>query len=265
MIFILKEIQKLTAAIFILILINSHLFAQQKYDFPQFGDETADFLSRPVKWNLTDWAILGGLGSISYLLMHVDENVRTEMLKDRSYVKSVPMVFGTYYGEPITPAILGGLFLAHGIAKDNRANKKLGFEILQSYVYSVAVTGLIKFSFGRARPLTGSNAFSFYPYSFKNPDYLSFSSGHTAIAFAMSTVFYNNVDSDILKAISYLPAFITGFSRMYHNKHWASDVFMGAAVGYFVAKFAVDQHKRKDVLTETGVPSTPVISIQMAF
>ena len=111
MIFILKDIHKLTAVIFILILINSHLFAQQKYDFPQFGDETADFLSHPVKWNLTDWAILGGIGSISYLLMHVDDKVRDEMLKDRDYVKSLPLIFGTYYGEPITPAILGGLFL----------------------------------------------------------------------------------------------------------------------------------------------------------
>ena len=265
MIFNFKGILKHTAVVFIFLLINLNLFAQQKYDFPQFGDETYDFLSRPVKWNLTDWAILGGIGSISYLLMHVDENVRTEMLKDRGYVKSIPMVFGTYYGEPITPAILGGLFLAHGIAKDNRANKKLGFEIVQSYIYSVAITGLFKISFGRARPLTGYDAFNFSPYSFKNDDYMSFSSGHTAIAFAMSTVFYNNVESDVLKAISYLPAFITGFSRMYHNKHWASDVFMGAAVGYLVAKFIVDQHKQKKILSETGAPSTPVISIQMAF
>jgi hypothetical protein len=81
----------------------------------------------------------------------------------------------------------------------------------------------------------------------------------------MSTVFYNNVNTDLLKVVSYIPAFITGFSRMYHNKHWASDVFMGAAIGYFTTKFITDQHKQKDVLTETGVPSTPVISIQMAF
>ena len=123
MIFDLKNILKFIILSIFLLQLNSNLFAQQKYDFPQFGDETADFLSRPAKWNITEWAILGGIGSISYLLMHVDESIRDEMLKDRDYVKSIPMVFGTYYGEPITPAILGGLFLAHGIAKDNRANK----------------------------------------------------------------------------------------------------------------------------------------------
>ena len=39
---------------------------------------------------------------------------------------------------------------------------------------------------------------------------------------------------------------MVALSRIYHNKHWTSDVFLGTAVGYFIGKFVVDFNKGKD-------------------
>ena len=39
-----------------------------------------------------------------------------------------------------------------------------------------------------------------------------------------------------------------GFSaaeRIYANEHWASDCFLGAAIGYFTADWIMDLHKKR--------------------
>ena len=33
-------------------------------------------------------------------------------------------------------------------------------------------------------------------------------------------------------------------SRVYQDKHWISDCFMGAALGYFIATWVVDKHEK---------------------
>lgn len=66
-----------------------------------------------------------------------------------------------------------------------------------------------------------------------NSNYLSFPSGHTAMAFAGAEFLRREY-----KAISpwygiagYTMAAATGYLRMYNNKHWLSDVVAGAGVG----------------------------------
>ncbi|MDY8137775.1 phosphatase PAP2 family protein [Aquimarina sp. 2201CG5-10] len=61
----------------------------------------------------------------------------------------------------------------------------------------------------------------------------SFPSGHTSIAFATATVLYEEfIDSSPLLAYSgYLFAATTGSLRMLNNKHYLSDVLVGAGIG----------------------------------
>lgn len=64
-------------------------------------------------------------------------------------------------------------------------------------------------------------------------DALSFPSGHTTTAF-VSAEFLRQEYKDIspwIGAAGYGCAIITGYLRMYNNKHWFSDVIAGAGVG----------------------------------
>jgi hypothetical protein len=64
-------------------------------------------------------------------------------------------------------------------------------------------------------------------------DVLSFPSGHTATAF-VSAEFLRQEYKDLspwIGAGGYAVAILTGYLRMYNNKHWFSDVAAGAGIG----------------------------------
>lgn len=75
-------------------------------------------------------------------------------------------------------------------------------------------------------------------------DFLSFPSGHTAMAFTAASLLYKEYGfrSKWICVVAYLPAVMTGIARQLHNRHWTSDVIAGAIigilaveVGYFLA------------------------------
>src|SRR6185295_15691562 len=68
----------------------------------------------------------------------------------------------------------------------------------------------------------------------------SFPSGHTTSAFAAAAAataeagYQWKAGKPIIGPVLFGAASIVGLSRMYNNKHWASDVIVGAAIGSFV-------------------------------
>ena len=245
-------------------LIVTSIAAQNKYNFTQFGEEVKDVIERPLKWNVSEYGYLALILGSTYGLMHIDEMIRDEMLKDTSWQGSIPLEIGRFWGEPIPSAVLGAGFLLHGILNDNEANKKLGFEIAQSFIYAGTINQFLKIAIGRSRPFTGSNSFTFHPFQSLQDKKWSLPSGHTTVAFSLSTVLSQNAKSDFWKVAAYIPAFITAYSRVNYNKHWTSDVFLGSLTGFFIAKFLTDLHQRK----EQNAPvnnQTPVISLQLSL
>lgn len=99
----------------------------------------------------------------------------------------------------------------------------------------------------RDRPNSGAS-----PYRWEGPHLnlknVSFCSGHTSSAFSIATVFAEQYkDSPYVPAVAYGLATLAGLSRIYDNKHWASDAFVGAALGYFIGKSVVSLHRESTV------------------
>ena len=216
-----------------------------RYSFTQFRDETWDFIQQPTTWNTRDFLTLGIIGAGTYLLIETaDEPLRDVMLEDRRHFNSAPIELGRIWGELYTPALLFGGFAAHSLLADNLSSRKIAYEIGQSTLYAGAVTAILKLSFGRARPFMNEGTESFRPFSsLLLQDRQSLPSGHNTIGFAVSTVLSRNAGPLWLKVLAYLPAALTFVSRVYQDKHWVSDDFLGAAIGYLVASWVVDRHE----------------------
>ncbi|MGD0592026.1 MAG: phosphatase PAP2 family protein [Bacteroidota bacterium] len=255
---------KILLSLLVFIICESSLFAQNKYNLSQFGDETVDFIKQPSKWDGSDWLKLGAMGAGSFVLIETaDQPARDFILKDRSYLYSVPIEAGRIWGELYSPIVLFAGFAAHSLITNNTSTRKVAYEIGQASLYTGAITYILKTAFGRARPYMNEGTSSYHPFSFRD-DYHSFPGGHTATAFVLSTVLSRNAGPTWLKILAYLPAAITPFSRIYEDKHWVSSNFFGGTLGYFVAKWVVDTHEKKDKQIQSN-STTPLLNISIVI
>ncbi len=179
-------------------------------------------------------------------------------------------VFNTL-GRPGTLVVSGAL-LAAGAAAGREGMRDVGRHGVEAVVIAEVLTRGIKGIAGRARP----NANPDDPRDFRlgrgfgDNRYQSFFSGHASDAFAAATVFTAEAARAwpgwewAVGPVLYGSAAMVGVSRMYDNKHWATDVLAGAALGTFVGLQVVRYHDRSDdgggdgVVPEGGSPGAAV-------
>lgn len=114
---------------------------------------------------------------------------------------------------------------------------------IDSILLANSVTAIIKLTTNRHRPNTGAPNDTWDGLRGSTLEASSFPSGHSATAFATATVIANQYgNSKGAVNIAYGLAALTAFSRVYDNEHWASDVIVGSAIGYYSAKFIIKNH-----------------------
>jgi membrane-associated phospholipid phosphatase len=125
----------------------------------------------------------------------------------------------------------------------------LGLHGEEAIAAATVVNTAIKWTVGRARPYvvrdTNPNDYGFMRGLRKGNDYSSFPSGHTMAAFAAAAVVSNEASrwwpgsQWYVGTAMYGGATLVALSRMYNNKHWASDVIMAAGIGTFAGNKVV--------------------------
>ena len=132
----------------------------------------------------------------------------------------------------------------------------VGAHLTEALVATELVNGLFRISIGRTRPRASpDDAFIFHPgQGFSNFDYRSFPSLHAAVAFATAGTLVeelrvrNHLTSWWQAPALYTAAAIPGFTRIYLDEHWASDIvagtFVGVMVGTHLVRYA-HQHKTR--------------------
>lgn len=146
-----------------------------------------------------------------------------------------------YLADPGSIVIGSGMYLL-GHFTGHRTLEDIGLHTTEAIVLGSGVTILLKDVLGRSRPYvtnaTDPRDFKFGA-GFGNGDRQSFPSGHTTAAFAAASSLTSEVHrvyphlTWIAGPILYASATTVGLARIHHNKHWASDVALGAAVGTF--------------------------------
>ena len=127
----------------------------------------------------------------------------------------------------------------------------LGLHGTEALYLSQTLTKVVKGAAGRGRPhrdIENPRDFEFWR-GFNDTDgYRSFPSGHSTMAFAAAAAVTSETSkwwprsTWYVAPVMYGGATLVGVSRMYDNKHWASDVVMGAAIGTFSGLKVVRYH-----------------------
>jgi membrane-associated phospholipid phosphatase len=136
-------------------------------------------------------------------------------------------------GEAIYPVLVVGVIL---IARRERWLAG-GFVALVAATAS-GVNALLKWTFGRIRPLRPGPAWDFFSGGWNGLIHLktdvSFASGHAVLAFAVATAV--SVIWPRAGRVLYIPAVIVGIERIAENAHYLSDVVVAAFVAWGCAR-----------------------------
>ena len=117
--------------------------------------------------------------------------------------------------------------LGVGLIENNDELKQKGLQTGVAFAMTVGEAYVLKRVFNRPRPYVT------YPdlKSLSTEKSLSFPSGHTSAAFSVATSLSLNFPKWYVIVPAYTWAAATGYSRMYMNVHYPSDVLAGAILG----------------------------------
>ncbi len=115
----------------------------------------------------------------------------------------------------------------------------LGLHTTEAIVLSGAATGLLKGALGRQRPFVDERDGDDFAFGrgFGNGSRASLPSGHATAAFAAAAAIMEETRHwwphapRVVGPVLYGGAAAVGLARMYDDKHWASDVVLGAGIG----------------------------------
>jgi len=197
----------------------------------------------PFYWEKSDWLKAAVVTGITAGIYFNDRGIMFWTQEHRSKTTEHLSKYGELFGNPykVLPALVL-LYGYGGIFKDKKAKEIALLSAESIFFCSLFVYGL-KFIGHRHRPEGGKyNKWDGPGFKLSN---LSFPSGHSAMAFCLAAVVSSKYKSPVIRAIAYGTAALTAFSRVHDKKHWASDVFFGAAIGYFVTR-RILKKKKKD-------------------
>src|SRR3954470_12094192 len=150
-------------------------------------------------------------------------------------------------------AIIGTSMYAAGRIMKSHRTADLGLHGTEALLVGEALAAGGKGIFGRQRPYVG-DTLNPYRWHFlggfvKDDGQRSFPSGHATAAFSAAAAVTAETSrwwpsaKWAIGTAMYGGAGMVGLSRMYNNRHWASDVIMGAAIGTFAGTKVVRYHR----------------------
>jgi len=214
-------------------------------DLSIFLDDGLNLATAPFNFTSTDWLKTGAFVIATGLAFSLDPKIKENVSQRHTTSLDNLTGFGEKYGTISYAGIFAGGMYLTGKIIDNKSITTTGRMLTESVLYSGLAVSLLKYTVGRSRPYTDEGPVTMFTYSFQEAN-VSFPSGHTATAFAISTVLANRINNPFTTVALYGLAGFTGYQRIYDNKHWFSDVFVGAAIGYFIGSSIVNSEENRE-------------------
>lgn len=223
--------------------------------FKDFVDVSTDFYTLPLRFDSEAWIKLSAVIGITGIATLADKNIKGLSQRNQNNFSYALFSSDKYYNVEFVGASIVA-FYGYGLIGGNNNVRRLAVKLTEATFLATSLTVITKTVIGRSRPYKQESQYYTNPFTFDN-NYNSFPFGHTALAFAYSTVIANEVDNVFWKIGWYTAASLVGYSRIYHNQHWFSDVIMAGAIGYFSGEFVNNQHTNEKEKTGLNLFSIP--------
>lgn len=193
------------------------------------------------QWEERGWWTAAGITAVGVGIYAFDEEIEEAFVGLRTPATAE---FSHYVAEPIGSGLysLGGsaVLWTVGLVTEDQRLQRTSAQAFKAFVLTGGATVMLKQLTHRARPNESSLSIEWFgPYAITG-DNDAFPSGHTSTAFAVASVFAHSYsDRPWVGITAYSLASLAGLSRIHDQAHWASDVFFGAALGWYVGRVIV--------------------------
>lgn len=233
--------------------------------------DTANASRRQTLFTSRDAALAAGFVGLTFAMFPLDRQFAERLQnptnqENRFFERSATGV--EYIASPGSYVIGAGLY-AIGRVGGFKDVADLGWHGTEAVLIASALTNVMKGMLGRSRPyVSGATRPRDFEFGggFGNGDRKSFPSGHTSTAFAAAAAVTSEARRMwpasvwVVAPAMYGGATLVGLSRMYHNRHWASDVVLGAAIGTFSGlKVVRYSHAHPDNKVDKLILNTAII------
>lgn len=254
---------------------NIFSFRSQKGYAPLLLYNIREQALAPFQFKTKQLLIAGAVAGIMVALISLDDNIddwaKTQKEKHIWVNKTSPVL--TEFGDKYGVYLVGAIGSLSAVFK-NQKGVQTSLLATQSMITSGIWVQLLKIITSRERPkgaylysqseggkwygpvarFDNSLAYNKSVFAFD-----AFPSGHTAIAFSIATVFASQYkETRLVPVLSYSAATLVGITRLTEHEHWASDVFVGALIGYLCGKQVVSHFNSTNVKNISSISSKPV-------
>jgi len=231
---------------------------------------------RPPVITWLDAGVLGAGLAGSIAIMGADERIARRLQSERYQSKKGWQDVADVAGKVNEKSLFAAALVTYGVAKlfdAPRTTTDIAWHTTESIFVASATATVIRGALGRSRPFVtaDSNAYDYHPgKGFAELAYRAYPSIHAAAAFATAsaltaeTAQHSRRAAFVVGPIAYTAAALPGLARMYGDKHWASDVMMGAALGavsgWATVRFHHHRPNNKMDRIFIGTIPTPVVA-----
>jgi membrane-associated phospholipid phosphatase len=191
-----------------------------------------------------DGALASGILLAALFARRLDEHYAQRLQDSSTQANAKLHTLATFVRTTAAPGafIIGTTMYATGRVTKNSHLASLGLHGTEALLLGEFTGGVLKGFIGRQRPYVepqNSHSYGFLRGFGGGDQYRSFPSGHALAAFAAAAAVSSETSGWwpntrwIFGPALFGGATLTAVSRMYDNKHWASDVIVGAGLGTF--------------------------------
>jgi len=222
---------------------------------------------RPFYWKKKNWLTFGGVVGVSFASSFLDQEASDFFQRNQSKFLDPFADAGDFIGQPEHQGPFLATLWGLGILVNNDWMRETGSMIAASMATSGLLTAFGKEAFGRARPSKGEGSTSFKLFAGK--EYHSLPSAHTTLSISSAWILARQIKPLALKIPFYAVPLVVGWSRVYDNAHWLSDVVVSSALGIACAEAVIQYYsliEKKDNRTSWIImPSNNGLSVIYQF
>jgi membrane-associated phospholipid phosphatase len=182
-----------------------------------------------AKWWIAMGAATAALIATDTHTINTFENAPTQV-RWGNHISSVGSVYS------VIPAAAG--FYLAGVIADNSKARETGVLGAEAMLDGLIVQSVLKPVTGRLRPSAAHDKQEWLQGG------ASFPSGHTIAAFSLASIVAHEYShKKWVPVVAYSLATLVGSARFVAQQHYASDVFVGGAMGWFIGRYVYKTHE----------------------